>query len=151
MSAPVRVRPRRHRMLRIAPTTYAAHAAASALLRLVNAARTGQRLPVLRSDPQLKRAARVRVHETTHLFDHRRPSGTLGELLQVAGAPGSSYGENLALIGGVDVDRAVREAHRGLLDSPGHRANILGGGYRWIGVAAREHQGTWYFVQLFSG
>ena len=151
MSAAVRVRPRRQRMLRITPTTDAAWAAASALLRLVNAARTGQLLPVLHPEPQLQRAARVRVHETTRLFDHARPSGTLGELLHAASAPGTSYGENLALIGGVDADRAVRAAHRGLLDSPGHRANILGNGYRWVGVAAREHQGTWYFVQLFAG
>ncbi|CAN5721258.1 hypothetical protein BH23CHL2_BH23CHL2_19700 [soil metagenome] len=129
----------------------AAQAVARALLQLVNVARREHHLQPLRPDPRLQRAARVRVHETTRLFDHARPGGTLGELLRTVGIPGTAYGENLALIGGHNSERAVQEAHRGLLNSPGHRANILRPEYRRAGIAARQHGTAWYFVQLFTG
>jgi uncharacterized protein YkwD len=53
--------------------------------------------------------------------------------------------ENIAY--GQSTPAAVQEAW---MDSPGHRANILNGTYTHIGVGAYNHNGTWYWTQVFA-
>ena len=56
-------------------------------------------------------------------------------------------GENVAY--GYATGRAV--VKRGWMRSPGHRANILDGEYRVLGVGARRSDdGTWYAAQVFG-
>lgn len=79
-------------------------------------------------------------------FAHDSPTtGGLGERLLAASIPFSIAGENLAL--------AVTpgEVHRGLMESPGHRANILGDDYRRVGVAVVSGRLGLMTVQVFTG
>lgn len=52
-------------------------------------------------------------------------------------------GENVAYDGSVDA------AHKALMASPPHRANILDGRFTVIGVAAQLHGSTWWVTQNF--
>jgi uncharacterized protein YkwD len=36
------------------------------------------------------------------------------------------------------------------MNSSGHRRNILNSGYTHIGVGAYNHNGTWYWTQVFA-
>lgn len=54
-----------------------------------------------------------------------------------------ALGENVARAGDVDA------AHRALMASSGHRANILDGRFRVLGVGAVLRDGTWWFTQDF--
>jgi len=58
-------------------------------------------------------------------------------------------GENLAMIGGYE--NPVLKAHIGLMNSPGHRANILSNSFNCVGVgvAVSENE-VYYFTQNFS-
>ena len=57
----------------------------------------------------------------------------MGELhVRAAGARFAIIGENLALAPTTEL------AHRGLMDSPGHRANILSPQYGRVGIGVAE-------------
>ena len=42
------------------------------------------------------------------------------------------------------------EAHNGLMDSEGHRRNILDAGFTHIGIGGATDGKWWVFVQLFG-
>jgi uncharacterized protein YkwD len=69
------------------------------------------------------------------------------DLQRVASDCGLSYaGENVAY--GYDSGAAVVRAW---MNSSGHRANILNGHYRAMGIGARRAaDGTWYVAQVFG-
>ena len=79
-------------------------------------------------------------------FAHVSPEGSdLGDRLRGQKARYLLAGENLALA------QSLRVAHQGLMDSPGHRANILGEHYVRIGIGAyRVNADRVYFTQLFA-
>lgn len=54
-----------------------------------------------------------------------------------------ALGENVARAGDVEA------AHRALMASPGHRANILDARFRIVGIGAVLRSGTWWFTQDF--
>ena len=56
-----------------------------------------------------------------------------------------AVGENVAY--GYPSGRATVRAW---MNSPGHRANILNGAYRHMGLAARKSNGVWYVAQVFG-
>ena len=120
----------------------------AAMLALVNEERSAAGLSVLVPDAELSAVARLHGIEMFKegYFSHQSP--TTGSPFDRLDAHGIHYlmaGENLALA------PHVEQAHDGLMNSPGHRANILEPGYRRVGIGAVESElhGTMY-VQMFA-
>ncbi len=79
-------------------------------------------------------------------FSHVSPdTGTVGDRLADAGIVYLIAGENLALAA------TPGEVHRGLMDSPGHRANILRPEFRRAGIAVISGPLGLMTVQVFTG
>ncbi len=79
-------------------------------------------------------------------FSHVSPiTGTVGDRLGGAGITFSVAGENLALAA------SSGEVHAGLMDSPGHRANMLSDAYRRVGVGVVGGPLGLMTVQVFTG
>ena len=117
------------------------------MLALVNRERAEQGLGPLTMDPELQAVARAHADDMLRrgYFAHLSPEGaTPFDRIRAAGITFRQAGENLAFAPNVSV------AHRGLMNSPGHRANILqpGFGRAGIGVLDAGLRGQ-MFVQLF--
>lgn len=101
------------------------------ILVLVNQSRQAAGRWPLRANLTLRTVARTHGAEmfAYGYLSHQSRDGRL-PLDRVEGAGLSPWhvGENLAYAQGVE------EAHRLLMNSPGHRANILSPMYRWIGI-----------------
>lgn len=79
-------------------------------------------------------------------FAHVSPStGDVGDRLAAAGIRYVTAGENLALAA------TPEEVHGGLMESPGHRANIEGASFRRIGIAVIDGPLGLMTVQVFTG
>lgn len=101
------------------------------MVGLVNEERTAVGLQPLAVDPRLVPIARQHSEEMFRLryFGHQSPaSGSPFDRLDAAGIRYSRAGENLAYA------QSVAIAHRGLMQSEGHRANILRPEFTRIGV-----------------
>ncbi len=122
-------------------------AAERQLLALVNQERVRAGLPVLAPDEALAPVARAHATEMFALgyFAHESPvTGGPFDRIDAAGIPYLAAGENLAFAPTVAI------AHRGLMESPGHRANILAPsfGRAGIGIVRSPYHGL-MIVQLF--
>ena len=114
---------------------------------LVNDERTSAGLKPLAWDDRLLPIARQHSEEMFRLkyFSHQSPvSGSPFDRLKAAGITYQRAGENLAYA------QSVTVAHRGLMQSPGHRANILMPEYTRIaiGVVSAGPYGR-MFTQMF--
>jgi uncharacterized protein YkwD len=123
-------------------------AAEQRMLDLVNAERANVGLKPLVADDRLRDVARQHSLEMFQgdYFSHTSPTaGSPFDRMHAAGITFVVAGENLAYAPNVDV------AHRGLMNSPGHRANILRPefGRVGIGVIRSPAQGS-MFTQDFS-
>lgn len=101
------------------------------LFDLVNDERTQRGIAALEWDDRLVPVARAHSEEMFELkyFSHDSPvAGSPFDRLQGAGISYSRAGENLAYAQSVSV------AHRALMDSPGHRENILRPEFTRIGI-----------------
>lgn len=79
-------------------------------------------------------------------FAHTSPAtGDVGDRLAASGITYRVAGENLALAA------TVEDVHGGLMDSPGHRANIEGDLYRRVGIAVVRGPLGLMTVQVFTG
>lgn len=119
------------------------------MYELVNAERSKQGLKPLAVDMELVKLARLKAKDMIdkNYFAHQSPTyGSPFDMMRNAGISYRTAGENLA--GASTVDRA----HTNLMNSPGHRANILNSGYTsaGIGVVNGGPYGK-MFVQLFKG
>jgi len=120
-----------------------------AMLELVNAARRAAGLAPLLSDPDLTRLARMKARDMVdrQYFSHYSPTyGFPFDMMRTYGVTYRYAGENIA--GAPTVARA----HAALMQSPGHRANILSNNYTKVGIGIVD--GGPYgkmFVQLFTG
>lgn len=119
------------------------------MLELVNQSRRQHGLAPLTFDPELGSVARAHSREMFELgyFAHQSPvTGAPGDRLHAAGIAFGVAGENLAYAPTVEI------AHRGLMQSPGHRANILSPDFQrvGIGVVAAPNGGK-MFTQEFAG
>lgn len=117
------------------------------MLDLLNEERTAAGLRALIWDDRLLPVARQHSEEMLRLkyFAHQSPmSGTPFDRIKKAGIMYSRAGENLAYAQSVSV------AHRGLMQSPGHRENILRPEFTHIaiGVISAGPYGR-MFTQLF--
>jgi uncharacterized protein YkwD len=106
------------------------------MLGLLNEARRAARLEPLAPDAELREIALehstdMAVH---HFVGHISPSsGSPEDRMRRAGVLVSQFGENVATAA------TPEEAHEGLMNSPGHRANMLRGDYTHVGVGARKN------------
>lgn len=117
------------------------------MLELVNAERTRRGLRALRADPELVPVARAHADDMfeRRYFSHVTPEGTDPfARMRRGGVRFVVAGENLALAPTLEL------AHRGLMDSPGHRANILRPQFGRLGVGILDggRRGV-MVVQLF--
>ncbi len=123
-------------------------AAEEAMLELVNRERTSRGLAPLVMDSELRLLARAHADDMFKrgYFAHDTPEGVDPfDRMQQANIEYGIAGENLALAPTLEM------AHQGLMDSPGHRANILRPEFRRVGIGVLD--GGIYgkmFVQEFT-
>jgi uncharacterized protein YkwD/uncharacterized membrane protein required for colicin V production len=122
-------------------------AAEDEMLKLLNGERTSRGLPPLELDPRLVPIARQHSEEMFRLkyFGHQSPvTGSPFDRLAAAKISYSRAGENLAYA------HSVAVAHRGLMDSEGHRENILRPEFTRVGIGVIS-AGSYgrMFTQLF--
>ncbi len=101
------------------------------MLDLVNYERTGRGLEALAMDPRLQDVARAHSRDmfARGYFSHITPEGKSPfDRMEAGGVYFFAAGENIALAPTVDI------AHVGLMNSPGHRANILSTDYHKVGI-----------------
>jgi uncharacterized protein YkwD len=101
------------------------------MLELVNKERTSRGLKPLVMDEKLREVARAHSKDmfARGYFAHNDPDGKDPfDRMKAAGINYLVAGENLALAPSVDL------AHDGLMNSPGHRANILTAEYGKVGI-----------------
>lgn len=118
------------------------------MLTLLNRERVQVGLGALVVDERLREAARGHSQEMFRLsyFAHESPVvGSPFDRMLRAGARFSLAGENLAYA------PTVESAHRGLMNSPDHRKNILTPGFRRVGIGVARASG-WgrMFTQNFA-
>ena len=122
--------------------------AEAAMLDLVNLERQRQGLGTLRADEELRQVARAHSREMFErgYFGHTSPyTGSPFDRLRAARVPFLVAGENLAFA------PTVRLAHDGLMDSPGHRENILRPQFGRVGIGViRSPLRGRMFTQAFA-
>jgi uncharacterized protein YkwD len=105
------------------------------MLELVNRERTERGLKALQPDERLREVAREHSRDMFErgYFSHIDPDGRSPfERMRRGGARFQAAGENLALAPTVEV------AHNGLMNSPGHRANILNPSFGRVGIGVLD-------------
>ncbi|MET0789958.1 MAG: CAP domain-containing protein [Polyangiaceae bacterium] len=103
------------------------------MFELLNQARKTAGLSALEADDELRELARAHSDDMAehHFFGHVSPTtGTTDDRYRRSGVVVAAFGENVA-----EADSA-ETAYDGLMDSPGHRANMLGALYTHVGIAA---------------
>ncbi len=101
------------------------------MIELLNKERTTQRLGALNYNSQLQNIARPHSEDMFQrgYFSHYSPEGdSVAQRAEKAGFNYLIIGENLAYAPDLNL------AHIGLMNSPGHRANILSKDYQQIGI-----------------
>ncbi len=105
------------------------------MLELVNSEREKSGLPPLVPDMRLAELARLKSQDmiTNGYFAHQSPTyGSPFDMMKEAAITYKTAGENLA--GAWNVERA----HTSLMNSPGHRRNILNPAFTHIGIGIIE-------------
>lgn len=120
----------------------------SQMIKLVNQERTSRGLSALTYDPKLQQIARGHSADMLQrgYFSHYSPEGkTVADRAETAGVDFLVIGENLAYA------PSLETAHQGLMNSPGHRANILSSDYHKIGIGiANAYEYGLMFTQVFT-
>lgn len=119
----------------------------SAVLRMINAARAGERLGPIRRDARLDAVALAhgRAMRTAHTVAHDLGSGDPRERIESADIPARVTGENLAHA------RSIVHAHRALWSSPSHRLNVIHREFTHVGIAVvPDTDGSVWVVQEFA-
>jgi uncharacterized protein YkwD len=143
------------------PTTAAATTAAPSLdvaaaeaqfVDLLNADRTANGLPPLQIDPRLMDVARWRSEDMVarNYFSHMFDDGVVSRVLKDRQITFRLAGENLAEAT-FDDSRTVPAVESSLMNSPGHRVNILRPEFNYVGVGiAVGPNGRVVFTQIFT-
>ncbi len=120
------------------------------MLRLTNAERSKAGLPELKLDERLREAARQ--HSDVMARHRAIAHGFPGEpdLSKRVGSTGvrfDSVAENVSV---TNDEHTAESSHRGLMNSPGHRANILGKNSTAIGIGVVQAGDTYYITEDFA-
>jgi uncharacterized YkwD family protein len=117
------------------------------MLELVNQERTKQGLKPLLMHPELTGLARLKAEDMLKhgYFSHISPAyGSPFQMMEEAGIRYSYAGENLA------GSPTANQAHAALMNSPGHRANILNANFTHVGIGIVDGGNFGkIFVQMF--
>ncbi|MCL4367199.1 CvpA family protein [Patescibacteria group bacterium] len=115
---------------------------------LVNQERVSRGLPALSWDTDLQKIARIHSADMMQrgYFSHYTPEGQdVAGRAESQSIPYMVIGENLAYA------PSLQLAHQGLMNSPGHRANILSPEYHKIGIGvANGYEYGLMFTQVFT-
>lgn len=112
----------------------------------LNHARTENGLPALEWNDQAVNAARLHAQALLEngKLSHQFPGEpSPAERIGAAGARFTLSAENVART------EYLEDVHPALMNSPGHRANILSPKYNAVGIGVVEHQGKIYVTQDF--
>ncbi|MDI3548687.1 MAG: hypothetical protein PWR10_2339 [Halanaerobiales bacterium] len=119
------------------------------MLSMINKERTSRGLEPLQMDPRLVNLARKKSQDMidNNYFGHNSPTyGSPFKMLNDAGIKYRTAGENLA------GNSSVSGAHRALMNSSGHRRNILNPKFTKVGIGIKKGGPYGYmFTQLFIG
>ncbi|MEL7568726.1 MAG: CAP domain-containing protein [Dehalobacterium sp.] len=119
------------------------------MINLINAERRFYGLQPLEVNMRLVKTARIKSRDMLYknYFSHFSPGyGAPYRLMEIMRVPYKIIGENLASIS------SVEEAHLGLMNSPGHRVNILNPNFTQLGVGvANGGPNGKLFTQHFIG
>ncbi|HEY8346153.1 MAG TPA: CAP domain-containing protein [Symbiobacteriaceae bacterium] len=119
------------------------------MLNLINGERAKAGLAPLKADPTLTMLARMKSQDmiNRNYFSHQSPTyGSPFDMMKRYGVSYRTAGENIA------GNHSVQAAHAALMNSPGHRANILNSQYTHVGIGIIK--GGPYgmmFTQMFVG
>jgi uncharacterized protein YkwD len=105
------------------------------MLKLVNEERTKHGLKLLKRDPELQQVARAHSRDmfARGYFAHENPDGKSPfDRMEAASVKFKAAGENLALAQTLEI------AHENLMNSPGHRANILNPAFGRLGIGVLD-------------
>ncbi|MCE5199030.1 MAG: CvpA family protein [Armatimonadota bacterium] len=123
-------------------------AAEEAMLKLINKERTSRGIRPLAMDPKLRKIAREHSRDmfVRGYFAHITPDGESPfDRMRKAHIDYTIAGENLAMAPTLDI------AHKGLLQSPGHRRNILDPAFGRVGIGVYTSKtGDMMFTQDFA-
>jgi uncharacterized protein YkwD len=120
---------------------------ATAITRMVNAARASERLPALRRDSRLDALAQTQAlaMRTARRVGHDVGLGNVKGRIGETGLNVAAAGEN------VSHAPSAQRAHRALWASPSHRGNLLHSRYDSIGVgAALDADGSLWVCEVFA-
>jgi uncharacterized protein YkwD len=135
VKAPVRAAAGACANARRTPARLAASAARTALLCVINRARTQHGLAAFAAEPHLRQAATAHARDMVRrgFFAHQRPGGpSLTDRLHAAGWHGHAVGEAIAW--GCGKPAGAATTVRAWLHSPPHRAILLSGGFSRAGI-----------------
>ncbi|MCM0650639.1 CAP domain-containing protein [Clostridium swellfunianum] len=105
------------------------------MLKLINQARAQNNVSPLQIDMQVTNVARVKAQDMidNNYFSHNSPKyGSPFDMLKAFGVSYVEAGENIA------GNQTIQNAHNALMNSPGHRKNILNPDYTHIGLGIRN-------------
>ncbi|CAG8439320.1 6552_t:CDS:2 [Diversispora eburnea] len=107
------------------------------VLELVNQERRERNIPPLELDQRLMDVIQFQVDycADNNTLTHSNPAGSLGDRFSMFNYQFRSSGENLAE--GYGRDEEIRVV-KSWMNSPGHRANILNGSYKHMGVGFKN-------------
>lgn len=117
------------------------------MVELVNSERTKNGLPALTIDLEVARVARVKSQDMVdnNYFSHNSPTyGSPFDMMKSFGIEYLHAGENLA------GNQTVDKAHTALMNSSGHRKNILNQDFTHIGIGVKASDRYGYiYTQMF--
>jgi uncharacterized protein YkwD len=122
------------------PGRLSVRAARAAMLCAINQARAANGLGALGGERHLRKAANGHARDMVRhrYFAHQRAGGpSFGARLEHAGWHGSAAGEAIAW--GCGASAPVAATVRAWLNSPPHRAILLSGTYRKVGIGVAGH------------
>ncbi len=115
------------------------------MIQLVNQERQKAGVSPLTIDPELSRVARIKSQDMKDkgYFSHTSPTyGSPFDMMKSFGITYRAAGENIAL------NSSVEGAHTSLMNSEGHRENILNSSFTHIGIGIVDGR---YYTQMFIG
>lgn len=119
------------------------------MLNLVNGERAKAGLGALKADLTLTKVARLKSQDmiNRNYFSHQSPTyGSPFDMMKSFGVTYNTAGENLA------GNSTVSAAHTALMNSAGHRANILKSSFTHVGIGIiKGGQYGMMFTQMFVG
>lgn len=105
------------------------------MLNLINQARSQNNAPPLQIDMQVTNVARIKAQDMidNNYFSHNSPKyGSPFDMMKSFGVSYVEAGENIA------GNQTVQNAHNALMNSPGHRKNILNPDFTHIGLGIKS-------------